>query len=100
MNSIGDIQVRALDPSEYQLVDGLFRGANFPFSPEGPYDVRRLYETLIFLIRELARQLVILDVQRRKEITPLVFRSMQQWELIAVYARLIAVLNLRPNGKR
>jgi hypothetical protein len=99
LNSIGDIQVRALDPFEYNLVDGFFRGSNGYFTLEDPYDVRTLYETLILLIRDLARQLAILDVKRRKDITPLVFRSMQQWELITAHARLIAVLNSRPNAR-
>jgi hypothetical protein len=98
LKSIGDIQVRQLDQAEIELVDGL-RPPSDRFRIVGrSFNMRQLYEVLIQRIRELAQQLAHLEVRRRKEITPLVFQNMQQWERIAMLARLIAVLNLRPNA--
>ena len=98
LKSIGDINVRQLDQSEVQLIDGL-RPPSDRFLIEGrSLNVRQLYELLIRRIREFAEQVSNLDVRRPKELTPRVFQSMQHWERIAVLARLIAVLNLRPNA--
>ena len=97
LKSIDDIEVRELDPTEIELVDGLRPPLRYPIESRR-FHVRKLYELLIHRIRELAEKLAKLDVRRRKEATPLVFQSMQHWERIATLARLIAVLNLRPRA--
>jgi hypothetical protein len=70
--------------------DDLFRRDRF--------DMRELYRELIMRIRNLASQVITIDFRKdRRDLAVQVFRAMHEWESISWIARLIAILNRRPD---
>jgi hypothetical protein len=61
--------------------------------------MRNLYSELILRIRILAKQIRAINVHATNlELAPQVFGAMSEWSAISDLARIIAVLNARPDG--
>jgi hypothetical protein len=64
------------------------------------FTMRELYLALIDRIKKLSSLLADLNLNNdRRELIPQVFRAMREWELISSSARIIAVVNLRHDGR-
>ena len=97
LNSIGTTLVDGLTSAELDLAALPRRYYDYQFLV-GPFNIRDLYSELIVRIRNLASQVNTLNVAYdRRDLTFQVFRAMKKWELISSLARLIAVLNRRPD---
>jgi hypothetical protein len=61
---------------------------------------RELYLALIRRIQDLTSLVANLNLNNdRRDLIPQVFRAMREWELISSTARMIAVVNLRNDGR-
>jgi hypothetical protein len=105
LDSIGVEIVRPLNSVELDLVAPPYRpGDRHYYDDHDPFrrgelDIRGLYAELIERIQSLVSQIRTLDLKNdRRDLAFQVFRAMRDWELISWNARLIAVLNRRPES--
>lgn len=105
LDSIGSAIVSRLSSVELDLLappyhpdDGFYYDNPYPFRRD-EFDIRRLYVELIERLQSLVSQIKTLDLKNnRRDLAFQVFRAMREWELISWNARLIAVLNRRPES--
>jgi hypothetical protein len=101
LDSIGTLPLDTLTPAEFDLaaLPRRYYDDEYPYLLGLHFNARDLYRELIARIRNLASQVKTLDLgSDRRDLAAQIFRAMQAWELIASLARLIAVLNQRPEG--
>jgi hypothetical protein len=101
LNEIGEETVQPLTEAEIRLAaipyfsDGI---ENYLFRSGST--TRVLYFTLIHRIQSLSSLVANLNLNNyRRDLIPQVFRAMREWELISSTARMIAVVNLRNDGR-
>ncbi|MDA9545894.1 hypothetical protein ACM43_16000 [Bradyrhizobium sp. CCBAU 45321] len=103
LDGISPLLVDGLTPAELDLASiprRYYDGYDYPYLG-GSINIPDLYAELVTRIRNLASLVRTFDLRNdRNDLALQVFRAMQQWELISLLARLIAVVNRRPNALR